>query len=49
MQAHLFLVHFLEYLLNFWMITWMKNANNFQIEKAIVHQCFISFHECTFN
>ena len=30
----LFFVHFLEYLLIFWMITWMKKANNFQIARV---------------
>ena len=32
-QTYLFFVHFLEYLVLFCMITWMKKANNFQIAK----------------
>ena len=33
-QTHLFFVHFLEYLLLFLMITWMKKAKNSQIKKV---------------
>ena len=33
-QTYLFFVHFLEYLLLSWMITWMKKMNNFQIAKV---------------
>ena len=33
-QTSLFFVYFLKYLQLFWIITWMKNANNFQIVKV---------------
>ena len=33
-QTCLFFVHFLEYLLLSWMVTWMKKMNNFQIAKV---------------
>ena len=33
-QTHLFFVYFLEYLLFFWMKTWIKKGKNFQIEKV---------------
>ena len=36
------LLYFLEYALFFWMITWMKNVNNFQIEK--VHPQGAAYH-----
>ena len=36
-QTYLFFVHFLEKKHCFWIITWVKKANNFQIVKILPH------------
>ena len=35
-QTYLFFVHFLEKITIFWIITWVKKANNFQIVKILL-------------